>query len=98
MHFRVLLMNFVPAHVILFSSHSLFAQVSYPYNALGNVNLLCVFSLMCCWTLEVFKALLIILVILRNFDILTGVSFSFWYEIKMCAGIAHPLRAAAHSR
>jgi hypothetical protein len=72
-HFSVLLVNFVPAHVILFSSRSLIAQVSYPYNTVGNVKVLYIFSPVFCWRLEGFKFLLIILVILRNFDILTVV-------------------------
>jgi len=44
----LLLINFVPAYVILYLSYSLFAQVSYPYNTVGNVNVvLCIFSIVC---------------------------------------------------
>jgi hypothetical protein len=56
MHFRVLI-NFVSTHAILFSSYSLFAQISFPYNTEGTVIVLDNFSLLCFWTLEGFKFL-----------------------------------------
>ena len=79
-HFAVHFINFISTDILgLYCS--LIAQVSHPYNKVGNAKAFYIFSLVCFWTCWVFEVLLIILIIGRNFDILTVIYFSFWYEI-----------------
>ena len=48
MYFDVLI-NFIFADVILDLSCSLIAQVSHPYDNVGNARVLCVVSQVCVW-------------------------------------------------
>jgi len=86
--FATLLISCICADVIPDLSYSLIAQVSHPGNKVGNAKMLYIYSLVCFWTTEAFKVLLIIIiiiiipVILVNLDILTAIFFSFSYEIE----------------
>ena len=66
-----------PGFILFYNCPSL-----HPYKKAGNAKALYIFSIVCFWTWEGFKVLLIIPVIWRNVDILTVIYFSFWYEIE----------------
>ena len=70
--FATLLINCIYADVITDLSCSLIAQVSHPGNRVGNAKMVYIYSLVCFWTSEASKFLLIIPVILINLDILTA--------------------------
>ena len=48
-------MNVISADVILDLPCSLIAQVSHPYNKVGNAKMFRIFSLVCFWAAESFK-------------------------------------------
>jgi len=68
MYCAVPLINFISTIVMLDLFRSLIAQVLHPHNRVGNSRVLHIFSLVCFWTCENFKVLLIIPVIWRNVD------------------------------
>jgi hypothetical protein len=75
MYYALPLINFISATVMLDLFFSLISQVLHPHNKAGNAKVLLIFNVVCFWTCENFKVLLIIPVNWRDVDNLTVIFF-----------------------
>jgi hypothetical protein len=75
MYFTVVLMYLISAAVILVLSFAFIVQFSLPYKRVGKAKVFFVCILVCLWTFDGLKIVLMRPVIFKNFEILTSISF-----------------------
>jgi hypothetical protein len=79
MYFAVL-MNLISAAVILVLSFAFIVQFSLPYKRVGKAKVLYICIVVCFWTFDGLKIVLMRPVIFKNFEILTSISFYPSYD------------------